>query len=180
MFGLPPKAKQVEDPARELVRRFLRAYGPSKPATVRRLGRARHRPRAALWERAGELAEVKVDGKKAWLLAEDADADPPAPEGVRLLANLDPLLAARDRELLIPDEAVRKQVWKMLGGPGTVFAGGEVVGAVAAREEGQAAGRERRAARARSRSRAKDGIEAEAARLAPYRGAETGEVAWAA
>ena len=31
VFGLPPKAAPVKDPGRELARRFLRAYGPSRP-----------------------------------------------------------------------------------------------------------------------------------------------------
>jgi Winged helix DNA-binding domain len=179
VFGLPPEAGKVKDPGRELVRRFLRAYGPSKPATFGAwagLGTAHAR---GLWERAGELAEVKVDGKKAWLLAEDKETNPPEPQGVRLLANLDPLLAARDRELLIPDEAVRKRVWKMLGGPGTVLAGGEVVALWRPKKHGK-----RLVVNVEPLSRltkpAKDGIEAEAARLAPYRGAETGEVAWGA
>ena len=97
---------------------------------------------------------------------------------MRLLANLDPLLAARDRELLIPDEAVRKRVWKMLGGPGTVFADGEVVALWRPAKKGK-----RLVVNVeplgRLTKKVKGEIEAEAARLAPYRGAETGEVAWA-
>jgi hypothetical protein len=178
VFGLPPEANAVKDPGRELVRRFLSAYGPSKPATFAAwagLGPAHAR---TLWEQAGELAQVEVDGKTLWLHAADEGADPPKPEGVRLLANLDPLLAARNRELLIPDEAVRKRVWKMLGGPGTVFADGEVVALWRPAKKGK-----RLVVNVEPLSRlprkTKAGIEAEAARLAPYRGAETGEVAWA-
>ena len=47
---------------------------------------------------------------------------------MRLLANLDPLNAGRDRELLVPEAAVRKRIWKVLGGPGTVLVSGEVGG----------------------------------------------------
>ena len=49
---------------------------------------------------------------------EDALADPPAADGVRLLAAGDPLLQARHRELLVAGEADRKRLWPMVAAPG--------------------------------------------------------------
>ncbi len=118
VFGLPPNARTVEDPGAELARRFLRAYGPARPKLLAGWAGLATSHATALWERAGP---VDLDGKKAWALADDrrALADARPPDGVRLLANLDPLNASCDRELLVPDPGVRKRVWTALGGPGT-------------------------------------------------------------
>jgi hypothetical protein len=179
VFGAPPQAKAVADPGAELARRFLGAYGPARPKLLADWAGIATSHADALWERAGELAQVDLDGRKAWVLAEDATAlaDPPVPEGVRLLPNLDPLGAGRDRELLVPDPAVRKRIWTGIGGPGMVLAEGEVAGlwrptktseklVVTVEPLG-------------SLSKALKGtLATEAARLAPFRGAETAELAW--
>lgn len=47
---------------------------------------------------------------------------------VRLLGPYDPYLQTRDRELLLPDPAQRKALWPVLGRPGAVLAGGDIVG----------------------------------------------------
>lgn len=109
VFGLPPKAQPLEDPA-------------------------------------GRLVRVDLDGTRAWALAEDEPelAGEPQAEGVRLLPNLDPLNAGRDRDLLVSDPAVRKRIWQAIGGPGVVLVSGEEA--------------------------------AEAQRIAPFRGADNGEV----
>jgi hypothetical protein len=130
VFGLPPEAAAVDDPGAELARRFLRAYAPARPRLLAGWAGLAASHAAALWQRAGALVRVDVEGTSAWALAEDAAAlaEPPRAEGVRLLANLDPLHAGRDRELLVPDPALRKRIWTVLGGPGTVLAGGAVAG----------------------------------------------------
>jgi hypothetical protein len=130
----------------ELVRRYLSRYAPSTPALLAEwAGLAREHARG-LWELvAGELVEVRVerDGarpRRAWALAADADrlAAPPAADGVRLLPPGDPLLLARDRDLLFPDPAVRKRAWKPIGSPGVVVAGGELVALWRGRKQGRA------------------------------------------
>jgi Winged helix DNA-binding domain len=79
---------------------------------------------------AGELAEVTVEGRQAWVAAEGLAllADPPRPPRLRLLPPFDPLLAGRDRALLVPDVGRRRALWPALGHPGAVLAAGEVVG----------------------------------------------------
>jgi hypothetical protein len=120
VFGLPPKAPALEDPGAELARRFLRAYGPARPKLLADWAGVALSHATALWERAGPLVEVELEGNKAWALAEDqsALAGATTTDAVRLLPNLDPLNAGRDRELLVPDAAVRKRIWTVLGGPG--------------------------------------------------------------
>ena len=41
---------------------------------------------------------------------------------------MDPLLQGRDRDILVPDAAVRSEVWRALGNPGAVLRGIDVVG----------------------------------------------------
>jgi hypothetical protein len=177
VFGLPPQAPHVDDPGAELARRFLRAYGPARPKLLADWAGLAGSHAKALWERAGPLVAVDLDGTRAWALAEDEEAllDQPKAAGVRLLANLDPLNAGRDRELIVPDAALRKRIWRVLGGPGTVLAGGEVAGVWRAAKKGRklvvtVEPLDELAASAR------DELAAEAARIAPFRGAETGEL----
>jgi hypothetical protein len=125
----------------------------------------------AIWSR------WTLEGTNAWVLAEDEQALVTAAEihGVRLLANRDPLNAARDRELLVNDPAVRKRIWTAIGAPGTVLVDGEVAGLWRPAKKGrklvvtvEPMGKLKAAA--------KDGLAAEAERIAPFRGAGTGEL----
>ena len=177
VFGLPPKAPKVDDPGAELARRFLRAYGPARPKLLAEWAGLATSHATALWERAGPLVRVDLEGRKAWALAEDepALADHARPGGVRLLANLDPLNTGRDREVLVPDPAVRKRIWTALGGPGTVLVSGEVAGLWRPAKKGkkllvtvEPLGDLTTAA--------KDELAAEAERIAPFRGAGNGEL----
>jgi hypothetical protein len=83
---------------------------------------------AAIWP--DGLVEVVADGRKAWFPDHELDEllDAPAPELVRFLAPGDPYLQGRDRDLVVPDRDHQKQIWKIIGNPGTVVVDGEVVG----------------------------------------------------
>ena len=94
---------------------------------------------------------------------------------MRLLANLDPLNAARDRELLVPDAAVRKRIWTVLGGPGTVLVDGEVAGLWRPAKKGKTLLVTVEPLGALTAG-AKDALAAEAERLAPFRGADTAQL----
>ncbi|HEX5911312.1 MAG TPA: crosslink repair DNA glycosylase YcaQ family protein [Thermoleophilaceae bacterium] len=179
VFGAPPPAPEaVADPGAALARRFLGAYGPARPKLLAEWAGITTAHARALWERAGELAAVEVDGREAWVLAEDATAlaEPAPAEGVRLLPNLDPLAGSRDREVLVPDAELRKRVWGRLGGPGLVLVDGAVAGLWRPAKKGrklvvtvEATGRISRAV--------KDALAGEAERIAPFRGAESAELA---
>ena len=177
VFGLPPKAPKVEDPGAELARRFLRAYGPARPKLLADWAGLATSHANVLWERAGPLVRVEVDGAKAWALAEDEPvlAAAPRAEGVRLLPNLDPLNAGRDRELLVKDPAVRKRVWTALGGPGTALVSGKVAGLWRPTKKGTRLVVTVEALDELTTS-AKEELASEAHRIAPFRGAEVGEL----
>jgi hypothetical protein len=177
VFGLPPTSSPHADPGAELARRFLQAYGPARPKLLAEWAGLATSHATALWDRAGPLIPVDLEGTNAWALAEDKAAlvEERKPGGVRLLPNLDPLNAARDRDLLVPDPALRKRIWTVLGGPGTVLVSGDVRGLWRAARRGrnllvtvEALGR--------LPASAKHDLAAEAERIAPLRGADTAEV----
>jgi hypothetical protein len=177
VFGLPPESPKVDDPGAELARRFLRSYGPARPRLLADWAGLAPSHARTLWDRAGRLAPVDLDGAQAWILPEDEHAlvDGAEIRGVRLLPNLDPLNAGRDRELLVPDPGVRKRIWTAIGGPGVVLIAGRVAGLWRPAKKGrrlvvtvEPLGKLSAAAR--------DGLAAEAVRIAPFRGAETGEL----
>ncbi len=109
------------------------------------------------------------------------DEDEPAlvksakPVGDRLLANLDPLNAGRDRDLLVPDPAVRKRIWTVLGGPGIVLVDGDVMALWRSTKKGKKVLITVEPLGELTAS-AKDALTAEAERIAAFRGAETATV----
>jgi Winged helix DNA-binding domain len=174
----PPPAADLRRARAELVRRFLHCHGPSTPAAFAEWTQrspADARAAFALVER--ELVEVDTDAGRAVLLATDADAlaDPPAAGGARLLPTQDPFLQQRDRATLLPDATLRRRLWRPVGGPGLLLLDG-----------GPAGTWRSRAARGRLQvtvepfaplpSGARAAVQAEAERLAPFRGATTAEV----
>ncbi|MEV2212965.1 winged helix DNA-binding domain-containing protein [Streptomyces sp. NPDC050997] len=104
---LPP-----DEAVHELVRRYLRAYGPSTPAYFTKwlaapggwVGRLFGEMREA-----GEIEEVLFEGAPAWVAAGDTGF-PEAPVlGVRLLPYFDAYgIAAQPREVLFPGAAYRR------------------------------------------------------------------------
>ena len=179
VFGAPPKVRAHQDPGAELARRFLRAYGPARPKLFADWAGLATSHATALWERAGDLVAVDLDGTKAWALAGDRAplVDETRIDGVRLLANLDPLHAGRDREVLVPGAAIRKRIWRVLGGPGTVLVGGEVGGLWRSAKKGETLVVTVEAL-GKLTAAAKDELAAEAERIAPVRGAERAELRW--
>lgn len=106
---------------------YLRFFPPATDADIAgflgttRAATAPDRPAAVpvtVEGRVGLVAEADVDDLRA---ARCCDV-------VRLLPPSDPYLQGRDRELLVPDPAHRKQIWTSLGAPGVVVSGVDVVG----------------------------------------------------
>jgi hypothetical protein len=123
----PPKGADL-DALRELVLGYLRLLGPATPVEAAGYLGARRADLMAAWPE--DLAEVRVDGRRAWLPSSCIDAlgAPRDPEVVRLLGAFDPFLQARDQDLIVPDRAMQKALWPVIGRPGALFVDGEVVG----------------------------------------------------
>lgn len=130
----------VEAPAAraELLRRYLRCYGPASRAGFAAwlgvtVGDAE--PWWSLLE--GELTRVEFGGA-SWLLTSDLDAlrASSAPQGVRMLPPRDPYTQLRDRATIV-DEKYHRQIWKAVGEPGTLLVDGEIVGTWRPRKSGR-------------------------------------------
>ena len=124
------------DPA-ALVTAYLRSLGPAGPGEVAKfLGTAPAEIRR-VWPR--DLAEVRVEGHRAWLPADRLEALRSASltPMVRLLPPSDPFLQARDRDLLVPDRERQKAVWRALAKPGALLVDGEIAGVWRARLAGR-------------------------------------------
>jgi hypothetical protein len=127
------------DPAalRTLALAYLRLLGPAGTGEFAGYLEARRADVAAGWP--DGLVAVSVDGRRAWLPEPRLAALTQAPEPavVRLLGPFDPYLQARDRDLIVPDRAVQKVLWPVLGRPGALFVDGEVAGTWRTRTAGR-------------------------------------------
>ncbi|MGH3133029.1 MAG: winged helix DNA-binding domain-containing protein [Gaiellaceae bacterium] len=105
--------------ARELVRRYLAAYGPATADDLGRwLGVRGAEPKRLLRAVEDDLVEVEVAGRPAWALAVDLDdlQKAPEPSSVRLLPAFDPYVVGfRPRELFVAPKDERRvfrpQAW---------------------------------------------------------------------
>jgi hypothetical protein len=111
---------ETEVAAREVVRRYLAAYGPAtREEFARWFGTSSSAQAGRLIEGLGEeVASVEVEGVAAWMLAEHIQGAKEAePEGVvRLLPAFDHYVVAapRNREPVLP-EAVKGRVYRQQG-----------------------------------------------------------------
>ncbi|MEU7019539.1 winged helix DNA-binding domain-containing protein [Streptomyces sp. NPDC046203] len=123
----------------ELLRRYLRCYGPSTRADFAAWLGVRAGDTGPWWGAVeDEMAPVGFGGRTAWMLAEDLDAlgSVPDPTGVRLLPPGDPYTHMRDRATIV-DPAYHRAVWKTVGSPGTVLVDGRITGVWRARTSGR-------------------------------------------
>ncbi|WLW52511.1 winged helix DNA-binding domain-containing protein [Streptomyces sp. YU58] len=104
---LPP-----DEAVRELVRRYLHAYGPSTSAYFAKWLAAPAGWAAGVFRalaEAGEIEEVALEGAPAWVTAGDTGFPDEPVRGVRLLPYFDAYgIAAQPRELLFPGAAYRR------------------------------------------------------------------------
>jgi hypothetical protein len=127
-------------PASHAVRRFLRFYGPSKPADFAEWAGLARAHAERLWdELAGDLAEVRVGKGPAWLPQDDLQAldSPPEAKGIRLLPPGDPYLQKPNRSLLAPDPDLRKRLFRPVASPGAVLRDGRLAGLWRAKAKGR-------------------------------------------
>jgi hypothetical protein len=141
-LGGPIPDTDPESARAELVRRYLRAYGPSTRADFSAWAGIQAGDAGPWWSRVeDELTPVEhpaEQGGPSWILTEDLDAlrSPPSPRGVRLLPPRDPYTQQRDRDTIV-DKKYHRDVWKTIGEPGTVLADGKIVGIWRPRKSGR-------------------------------------------
>lgn len=162
----------------DVARAYLRLHGPATTREVAGYLGTNQAEIKPAWP--DDLAEVSVDGKRAWIPEEHLTAIRAAkkPHLVRLLPPADPYLQGRDRDLLVPDKQRQKALWRILGSPGALFVDGEVVGLWRAK----LASKQRLDVTITTfetlPANRRPEVEAEAARLATARGAATVRVNW--
>lgn len=164
----------------ELLRRYLRCYGPSTADHFAAWAGIAPADAQHSWDPlVDHLVAVDVDGRHSWLQAVDvARLETPAKAtGVRLLPPYDSYLDQRDRAALLLDKALHRRIWRPLGNPGVVLADGHIVGLWRPQKKGKQLLLTVELFAPVSPG-ARGEIEAEAARLAPYRGCQTAEVAF--
>ena len=138
--SLPLEEAARKKAQKALVRKYLHCYGPAGPAMFADwLGCSKEQARR-LWAAVSEeMEEVRVCGKRAWILAADHDSLFSVPDFSRpllLLNGYDPYLDQRDRAVLQPDRTLQRKIWRTVSNPGAVIFQGKAVGIWASRKKG--------------------------------------------
>lgn len=157
----------------ELLRRYLRCYGPSKRGDFAAWAGLRARDTDPWWSVVeDELTQVDFRGT-SWILTEDLEAlrSAPRPDGVRLLPPRDPYTQMRDRETIV-DQTYHRDVWKAVGEPGTVLMDGGITGTWRPRKSGRELTITVKSFRSLS-EREKRSLQDEGEQIAPLRGASS-------
>lgn len=135
IWTVPAPDVDPADARLELARRYLHVYGPATHASFAQWSGVGTRAAAAAFGAlAPSLAPVRTPAGDAWILAADEAACRGGTGGlagpVRLLPSGDPylLLQGADRELVVPDAALRGELWTPRVWPGGLLIGGEIAG----------------------------------------------------
>ena len=127
--GQAPAAPEGD---RALARKFLHCYGPATAGHLMEwLGCGRAQALRVFSAAAEEMEPVSVSGKTRYILSADREsllAGAPPEDNLCLLGAHDPYLDVRDRDVLLNDPALRRQVWKTVANPGAILKGGRVAG----------------------------------------------------
>jgi hypothetical protein len=150
------------------IRNYLRFLGPATPSDVAAFLDSPVAEIKKHWP--DDAVEVTVDGRQGWLLGELGDIE--QDQGLlRLLGGFDLFLQGKDRELIVPDVSKHKELWPILGRPGAVLHGTEIVGSWRTKASGKQFTLRLSAWRTLSK-RVRSQLEQEAERLAAHRGVQ--------
>lgn len=140
-YDLAERPAMSRDAAgRELVRRFLRCFGPATHSQLASWAQTAPAHTKDLFRSIDdELEPVKANAKKGFVLSEDVTRleDPPAAKGVRLLGGFDPYVAQPDRDSLAPDKDLQKRIFPAVGRAGVVLHEGQLRGLWKGRKKGE-------------------------------------------
>lgn len=124
-----PVRKDVD---KELVRRFLHAFGPaSLQSLISWLGCSKEQGMRMWQTAADEIMPVKVQGKTCFLLkADESSLFAPAvfSRELLLLSSHDPYLDLRDRAIIQDNKRLQKQIWRLVSNPGVILKNGAAIG----------------------------------------------------
>ena len=130
LIARDPPAIDVEEARRELARRFLHHLGPGTAGGFARWSGVSVTDARGTFAALGpETVPVTLAGERRVLLADDLPAlsrAEPA-DTVRLLPPGDPYLTTPDRELIVPDERLRAELWPRSVPPGALLVDADVV-----------------------------------------------------
>jgi hypothetical protein len=107
------------------IRNYLRFLGPATPNDVAAFLDSPVAEIKAHWP--ADAVEVSVDGRQGWILGEVGGMEHDR-ELLRLLGGFDLFLQGKDRNLIAPDTSKHKALWPILGRPGAVLSGTEIMG----------------------------------------------------
>jgi hypothetical protein len=134
VWTVPAPELDPRDARLELVRRYLRIFGPAAPEAFGRWAGIGPRPGIAAFEALGDsLTPVRTPVGDWWILSEDEAVFRAAPRTgapVRLLPSGDAffLLQGADRDLLVPDADRQRELWTPRVWPGGLLIDGEIAG----------------------------------------------------
>ena len=126
-----PSEMPTEQARAELVRRFLRCFGPATSSQLAAWAQTSPAHAKSLFAAvAAELEQVQLERRRAFVLAADRERleHPPAAPGVRLLGGYDTYVGQPDRETLVPDPALRRRMYPAVARPGVVLRDGVLAG----------------------------------------------------
>jgi hypothetical protein len=107
------------------IRNYLRFLGPATPNDVAAFLDSPVAEVKAHWPE--DAVETSVAGQRAWVLGEVGDIEQDQ-DLLRLLGGFDLFMQGKDRNLIVPDASRHKELWPILGRPGAVLHGTEIVG----------------------------------------------------
>jgi hypothetical protein len=140
-LGAPLATLDHDEAAAELLRRWLRAFGPASATDIRWwTGWTARQATAALGEL--DVAEVRLDGNaKGYVLADDTEPLPLSKPWVAFLPSLDPtVMGWKEREWYLGDHGAALFDRNGNAGP-TIWADGHVIGGWVQRTDGTIATR---------------------------------------
>ena len=134
IWNVPAPEMHPYEARLELVRRYLHVFGPATPEAFARWAGIGPLSGIGAFKTLGKsLMQVRTPIGEAWILSRDEPlfrAAPGSAAPARLLPSGDTwfLLQGADRELLVPNESRRRELWTSRVWPGALLVEGETVG----------------------------------------------------
>jgi hypothetical protein len=175
------KTAAAADQRTDVIRNYLRFYGPARVADAAVFIDAPVKEVKSHWPE--DTVQVAVKDERAahrdarWALEDDVEelSGGTTSGAVRLLGPFDPYLQLRDRGLLVEDQGRQKELWRTIGRPGAVIVDGEVAATWRPRTKGKQLSLQLEPWRKLTKKEAA-ALREEAERLAGHRGVALGKI----